>query len=231
MTALKLRYSPGDRKRFIRSIFCNPQCNPPALPAPPSCSKCGGRMIEGVCSDCGSCTSCYICYSVKQPDKSWRFVAHDELKAVHSCCPTCEKKIVGPVAAELTKRRLSREMEPIKIIDKDGTIIAAHTIEHPLAGYGVQVWYIYDHDPHPGPAILFAENISCPIEIIGLQAGWLIIRRSDRRLSGIIWRDGCYYADLLVDENNEPVTEYREGLQVRGTVPVGVSPSVEGGEQ
>ena len=78
-------------------------------------------------------------------------------------------------------------MEPIRIIDKNGTTIAEHATDYPQSIYDTPVWTIYDDDPKPGPAVLFAENISCPIEIVGLKHSWLIIRRSDRRLSGTIW--------------------------------------------
>jgi hypothetical protein len=117
-------------------------------------------------------------------------------------------------------------MNPIQIIDNEGTIIAAHTIEHPRSSYGTQIWCIYDESPSPGPAVLKSEGISCPIEIIDVIGGWLVCKRSDGLLFGVIWSDGSYFADLLTDESGEPVKEYRDGLQVRGTVPLGELGSV-----
>jgi len=112
-------------------------------------------------------------------------------------------------------------MKPIKLIDKDGLIIAAHTTEHPRSSYGTQIWCIYIETPSAGPATWRQGDKEITIEIINLVEGWLVCRQPDGYLCGIIWSDGSYYSDMLIDSEDCQVQEYQDGLHVRGTVPMG----------
>ena len=103
MTAQNLHYLPGNRKRFLSSFLCNPQADPPAGSSLPpahqfgTCPKCGQPSKNGVCVGlCGASTACPGCGAVKQPDRSWRRIEHDEHKALPLLCPDCEKKTVIP---------------------------------------------------------------------------------------------------------------------------------------
>lgn len=110
------------------------------------------------------------------------------------------------------------DIEPITIT-KDDEIIAHHTTESVLSHYGQPVWVIEDEDPEPGPAIWKQGDNEVSIEIIEVRAGWLIIRQPDDLLSGIIWSDGNYFANILEDETGIPCKKLRNhGQRIRGTI-------------
>lgn len=111
-------------------------------------------------------------------------------------------------------------MDKIEII-KEGKILAHHTTEHIRSSYGQSVWCVIDDKPEPGAAQFKQGEKTVNIEIIETRGGWLVVRQPDGNLSGIIWSDGGYFADLIVDTNGSPVRELIDGCQVRNTLPIG----------
>jgi hypothetical protein len=77
---------------------------------------------------------------------------------------------------------------------------------------------VEDENPDPEPAIWQQGENVCPIEIIEARSGWLICRQPDSLLCGVIWSDGNYYADILVDGADRPARALKQGLHVRNTV-------------
>jgi len=109
-------------------------------------------------------------------------------------------------------------------IKKDGQIIAHHTTETSLSHYGQSVWVIEESEPGSGPALWSQGDNIQEIEIICKRGGWLIICQSDKYLAGIIWSDGNYYADLLVNTKGYPCrtlykpTYKRDRQHIRNTI-------------
>ena len=115
-------------------------------------------------------------------------------------------------------------MKPIEIVSSDGRMLAHHTTESSLSHYGQPVWQI-EEDPEPGAELRWIQGeIEHTLTVVGLVDGWLVVRQANDVLSGIIWSDGTYRADLIVDrETEEPApldADLRSGrFLVRGTVP------------
>lgn len=114
-------------------------------------------------------------------------------------------------------------MDGITITQGDA-VLAHHTTEHPRSSYGTLIWCIEAEEPEPGPAEWQQGDTKTTLDVIGLYHGWLVVRQADGFLCGIVWSDGSYYAETLVDENDEPATEYRDGLRVLGTIKMPGSP-------
>jgi len=113
-------------------------------------------------------------------------------------------------------------MENQSIQIKQGNeVIAEHRTDHPNSRYGTLVWTIHNEAPTPGKGTFLHGETVVPLEIIGVQDGWLIVREESGHLAGVIWSDGSFFADVIIDENGNPVTELSDGCQVRGTLPVG----------
>ena len=108
-------------------------------------------------------------------------------------------------------------MEPIQI-ERDGKVLAHHTTETFLSHYGQLVWTIEDASPEPAPVIWKQGHKAIPLHVVELRGGWLVCRQPDGFLCGIIWTDGTYYADLVVDESGEPVQDLKPGCLIRGMV-------------
>ena len=103
-------------------------------------------------------------------------------------------------------------------ITRDGELLAHHTTESSLSHYGQPVWVVELEDPDPGPATWKQGDQEIPLEVIEARGGWLVCRQPDNLLCGIIWTDGTYHADLLVDLEENPVDELAAGVHVRGTL-------------
>lgn len=111
-------------------------------------------------------------------------------------------------------------IEIIKIIQNE-EIIAHYTTESSMSSYGQPVWMIIK-DPEPGIAEWRQGDHSVEIEILFEKNGWLICKQPDGVLCGIIWTDGSYFADLIIDENNQPCTEFADtNRHVRNTLYIG----------
>ncbi|MBT3368524.1 MAG: hypothetical protein HN416_15345 [Nitrospina sp.] len=110
--------------------------------------------------------------------------------------------------------------EAIHIYVDENNILAHHTTESCLSRYGQPVWVVEDENPDPGTVIWRQGENEVPLNVIGVKGGWLIVRQPDGLLSGIIWSDGTYHANLLEDsETGDPCTELMEtGQRIRGTV-------------
>ena len=109
-------------------------------------------------------------------------------------------------------------MGPITIRRKE-KILAHHTTESYLSHYGQPVWTIEDEDPKPGRATWEQDGKEQEIDILGVKAGWLIVRQSDGYLAGIIWSDGGYFANLLEDSDGTPCRKLKKkGLRIRDTI-------------
>ena len=107
-----------------------------------------------------------------------------------------------------------------KITIKRGQdILAHHTTESPLSHYGQPVWVVEDPDPAPGPITWQQGETKYTLDLLEVKGGWAIVRQPDGYLAGIIWSDGTYYADMIVDDKDWSLIEdLRPGVHVRGTV-------------
>ena len=105
-------------------------------------------------------------------------------------------------------------------IKRNSKILAHHTTESPLSHYGQPVWVIEDPDPDPGPITYINGDHKVDIDLLAIKGGWAIVRPPEEGfLEAIIWSDGLYYADMLVDKNGQPVESLPcPGMRVRGTV-------------
>lgn len=108
-------------------------------------------------------------------------------------------------------------MEPNKI-EMEKEIIAHHTTQTYLSHYGQSVWVVENENPEPGPVVWRQGEMTIPLDILETRGGWLICKQPDGLLCGIIWTDGSYYADLLVDAEDQPTMEMKPGLHVRNTI-------------
>jgi len=108
-------------------------------------------------------------------------------------------------------------MEPIRIL-KNEKVLAEHTTASPMSHYGQPVWVVYNDDPEPGKALWVQGDNKVVIEIVCTKGGWLIVRQPDGLLAGIIWSDGNYYANLLLDQQNQPCKDIKAGNHIKGTI-------------
>ena len=107
--------------------------------------------------------------------------------------------------------------EPITI-SRGEEIVAHHTTESCLSHYGQPVWVVEQEEVEPGPAIWRQGKRTVDIDILCQRGGWLICRQPDGFLCGIIWSDGSYYAEVLVDQDGNPLKNLQDGARVRGTI-------------
>ncbi len=103
-------------------------------------------------------------------------------------------------------------------IEQNGEVIAHHTTESGLSHYGQPVWVVENDDPQPGPAVWRGGEMEINMDILEIRGGWLVCRQPDGLLCGVIWSDGAYYSDVLVDESGDPVRELKPGVSVRNTI-------------
>jgi hypothetical protein len=112
-------------------------------------------------------------------------------------------------------------MNNIKITRGDKTL-ASHSTDSPLSHYAQAVWVVEVEHPEPGPATWAQEGgPSMTVDILIVDDGWLICRQPDGLLIGILWSDGSYYAECLIDKKGRTSKRLRNGLSVRGTIQVG----------
>jgi len=90
-------------------------------------------------------------------------------------------------------------------ITRNDEILAHHTTESCMSRYGQEVWIVEDETPEPGPAIWHHEEKQAELDVLGVLDGWLVVKQPDGYLAGIIWSDGGYYADVIVDADGKPV--------------------------
>jgi len=120
-------------------------------------------------------------------------------------------------------------------ITRNDEVLAHHTTESCMSRYGQEVWVVEDEQPEPGPVMWHHEEKQAELDALGVLDGWLIVRQPDDYLAGIIWSDGCYHADLIVDADGEPVSGISledlaaGGYQVSGTIQVGQLGSIVAG--
>jgi len=115
-------------------------------------------------------------------------------------------------------------MTPITI-SRGKTILAHHTTDHPRSSYGQPIWSIEVERPRAGRALWVQGDNQMSMVIYGYQDGWLICRQPDGLAVGILWSDGVYYADCIIDTRTDKPVKLRNGLKslkdyhkVRGTV-------------
>jgi hypothetical protein len=48
------------------------------------------------------------------------------------------------------------------------------------------------------------------IELLGFVGGWMLARQPDGFVIGIIWSDGSYYADFVIDKDDNTYQEPNE---------------------
>lgn len=97
-------------------------------------------------------------------------------------------------------------------ITRNKVALAEHDWQHPLASsYGQPVWSIVDPNPAPGPALWedYDNNDRAEIHILGVVGSWLVVS-GPSGLHGIIWTEGLYYTDAIID--------LRTGLQASDEV-------------
>ena len=112
--------------------------------------------------------------------------------------------------------------EPISITRLGtGDLLAEQTTSHALSHYGSLIWSILDPEPCAGPAIWQQGANRQEVDVLELRDGWLIVRQHSGVLAGIIWSDGSYFADVLIDGNGNAATELQDGLRVKGAVQIG----------
>lgn len=103
-------------------------------------------------------------------------------------------------------------------IEKESTILAHHTTESYLSHYGQPVWVVEEKNPEPGPVVWRQDETSITLDILEVRGGWLICRQPNGLLCGVIWSDGEYFANIIVDTNNQPVKKFSPGCHVLNTV-------------
>ena len=114
-------------------------------------------------------------------------------------------------------------------LERDGEILAHFTTESSMSHYGQPVWIVEDEDPDPGPVIFHNEDKMSNLEILGVVDGWLVVRRENEELAGILWSDGSYYAGTITGPKDEDITldDLKNGdFQVEGTLPMGMLGSI-----
>ena len=117
-------------------------------------------------------------------------------------------------------------MERIRI-ERNGQVLAHHTTATPLCHYGQAVWVVENKSPKPGPATWKQGAKEQRLDVLGVKDGWLLCRQRGGLLCGIIWSDGGYYADLLVDtKTQKPCKTLRKrgGQEIRGTIKLDPGP-------
>ncbi|MDD4273402.1 MAG: hypothetical protein PHG14_06710 [Desulfobacter postgatei] len=111
-------------------------------------------------------------------------------------------------------------MESIQI--KQGNeVIAERRTDDIRSRYGTPVWTILNEDPEPGKGIFLHGETVIPLLILGVRDGWLIVREKSGFLVGIIWSDGSFFAEAIIDENGMQVTKLSPGCRVQGTLHTG----------
>ena len=119
-------------------------------------------------------------------------------------------------------------MENLRI-EKDGKILAHFTTESCLSHYGQPVWVVEDENPEPGPIIFYNEGKTSNLEILGVVGGWLVVKRENEGLAGILWSDGSFHAGAITGPKDEDINlkDLQSGnYQVEGTLPIGALGSV-----
>ena len=111
-------------------------------------------------------------------------------------------------------------------ITRSGVTLASHTADHARSSYGTLIWSIEESNPDPGPAEWSQQdNGKMAIKIIGVVGGWLVAIQPNGLLVGILWSDGSYYAECIVNRQTQTTTSRAKlsSLQsgkymVRGTI-------------
>ena len=86
-------------------------------------------------------------------------------------------------------------------ITRDKVVLAEHDWLHALASsYGQPVWSIADPEPAPGPAVWedYDNGDRTEIHILGVVGSWLVVA-GPRGLHAIIWTDGLYYTEAIIN--------------------------------
>ncbi|MGD9975206.1 MAG: hypothetical protein AB7S77_19255 [Desulfatirhabdiaceae bacterium] len=112
-------------------------------------------------------------------------------------------------------------MENSISITRGKDILANHTTDSPMSHYGQKVWSVVDSEPLPGHALWKQGDNCVDIEIVAVVGGWLVVKQPDGFLAGIIWSDGSYHADLIINADGHPVKKMVKGCHVRDTLPIG----------
>lgn len=116
-------------------------------------------------------------------------------------------------------------MTPI-VISQGDKIIAHHTTSSPMSSYGQPVWIIEEANPSGYVTWRQGDN-RVELEVVEVRDGWLICIQPTGEYCGIIWSDGSYYANLLVDRDDMPCIDRSgnyDGLHILGTVVLPGSP-------
>lgn len=118
-------------------------------------------------------------------------------------------------------------------IEKAGEVIAHHNKNKAERERGKPPWSIKEPNPAPGKIMWKHDGKKLELNALGVVDGWLVVEQPEGYLNGIIWRDGLYYADLIVNtKNSHPVRELtikevgNGGYRVKGTEPQGKLGSV-----
>ena len=118
-------------------------------------------------------------------------------------------------------------------IERAGEVIAHHNENMALSKRGKLPWLIKEPNPAPGKILWKHGGKKLELNALGVVDGWLVVEQQEGYLNGINWRDGLYYADLIVNtKNNHPVRELtikevgNGGYRVKGTGPLGKLGSV-----
>lgn len=87
-------------------------------------------------------------------------------------------------------------------IERAGEIIAHHNESKVLSKRGNPLWSTEESNPAPGKVVWKHDGNNLELNALGVVDGWLVVEQPEGYLNGIIWRDGTYYADLIVDRKN-----------------------------
>jgi len=94
-------------------------------------------------------------------------------------------------------------MTPIVIVTLDGRLLAHHTTEHPSASHDTLIWTV-EETPEEGAEVFWTQGeIRHRLTVVGVVAGWLVVRQANGFLVGILWSDGSYRAGLIVDRETD----------------------------
>jgi len=105
--------------------------------------------------------------------------------------------LTEPVARPVRKKEEMMKLTPTITITKDGKTIAHLTTDSCLSRYGQPVWVVEDESPEQGEAVWMQGENEQPLHVFGVVGGWLVASQSNGLLSGIIWSDGEYWANLI----------------------------------
>lgn len=96
-------------------------------------------------------------------------------------------------------------MEPIRITNNRGKILAHHTTESQLSRYSQPVWIVEEEECLEDVIIWKQGDNEIKMDCFGVIGGWLVVEQPNGILAGIIWTDGTYYSGNIINRDTQDV--------------------------